>query len=120
MSANKDRGTRWESAVSDYLRGHGFIHAERRALSGARDKGDLTGIPGVVIECKSQARHSIAEWVDEAEQERQNAAADLAAVWVKRRGKTSPGHGYVVMDGDTFAYLLRAAGYSNLPRNGAA
>ncbi len=120
MSVNKARGTRWESAVVDFLRNNAFLHAERRALNGSRDLGDVTGIPGVVIECKSQARHSLAEWVDEAEQERANAHADVAAVWVKRRGFTSAGNGYVVMDGETFAYLLRSSGYSNLPKGGAA
>ncbi len=120
MSAAKAKGTRWESAIVEYLRGTGFIHAERRALNGARDLGDVTGIPGVVIEAKSQVRHSLAEWVDEAEQERANADADIAAVWVKRRGYTSAGSGYVVMDGETFAYLLRNAGYSALPKGDAA
>lgn len=33
MSASKDRGTRWETAVVRWLRDHGFPHAERRALS---------------------------------------------------------------------------------------
>ena len=111
MSANKQRGTRWESAVVAFLAERGFPYAERRALAGAADKGDIAGIPGVVIECKSQNRQSLAEWLDEAEAERDNAGARIGAVWFKRRGHTSPGRGYVLMDGATFTDLLRLAGW---------
>jgi len=116
MSANKARGTRFETAVVTFLREHGVTYAERRALSGARDLGDVTGIPGgPVIECKSQNRISLAEWLDEADTEAQNARAPFGVVWAKRRGKASAGDGYVVMDGNTFALLLREAGYGGEP-----
>ena len=117
MSANKQRGTRWESAVVTFLRERGFRYAERRALAGARDLGDITGLPGVVIECKSQNRQSLAEWLDEAEQEKANAGADHAVVWFKRRGHTSAGKGYVLMSGDDYVWLLRSAGYGDAPRD---
>jgi hypothetical protein len=113
VSANKARGTRWESAVVTFLREHGFTYAERRALNGARDLGDVTGIPGgPVIECKSQNRQSLAEWLDEADTEAANARAPFGVVWFKRRGKTSAGSGYVLMDGNSFVMLLKEAGYA--------
>lgn len=93
-----------------YLRGAGASQAERRTLCGAKDRGDIAGIPGLVIEAKSAARMELAAWLDEAEAERVNDGADVAAVWVKRRGKTSPAAGYVVMDGATLVRLLVAAG----------
>lgn len=111
MSRQKQKGTRWESAIVTYLRERGWPHAERRALNGAKDQGDVAGIVGIVIEAKDQARHSFAEWLDEANQERDNAHADLAVVWAHRRGKASPRDGYVVMDGETFTWLLKSAGY---------
>jgi hypothetical protein len=111
MSANKARGTKWESAIVAFLRDKGFTYAERRALSGANDMGDLTGIPGVVVEAKHVARTDLSGWLDEAEQERTNAKADVGVVWMKRRGYTSPGRAYVVMTGDDFAWLLKSAGY---------
>ena len=120
MSANKQRGTKWESAIVAFLRDKGFTYAERRALSGSRDLGDVTGIPGVVIEAKSQNRHSLSEWLNETEQERDNANADHGALWVKRTGYTSPGRAYVVMSGDDYVWLLRAAGYGDAPAGGAA
>lgn len=111
MSASKRRGTAWESALVAYLREHGVPHAERRAPAGTKDRGDLAGLPGVVIEAKSAARVELAAWLDEALVEQANDRAEVAAVWFKRRGKSSPGAGFVLMDGNTFVWLLRAAGY---------
>lgn len=113
MSKNKARGTRHETNVVNYLRDNGFPHAERRALAGAEDKGDINAGPGLVIECKAQARHSFAEWLDEAVVEGENARADVAAVWAHRRGKGSPADHYVVMTGAQFVKLLRLAGYGD-------
>ena len=114
MSKQKQKGTKWESAVVAYLRDHGFPHAERRALTGGKDYGDINASPGLVIECKDQARHSFAEWLDEARLEGVNAGAQVAAVWAHRRGKSSPADAYVVMDGHTFVWLLRDAGYGDV------
>jgi hypothetical protein len=113
MSASKDRGTKWETAIVNFLRDKGFTHAERRALSGNFDKGDLTGIPGVVVEAKHVARLDLSGWLDEAETERDNARADVGLVWLKRRGHTSPGRAYVLMSGDDLVWLLRSAGYGD-------
>lgn len=111
MSAARRKGTAWESLCVDYLREHGAPHAERRALAGAKDRGDIAGVPGVVWECKSAAKLEIGAWLAEAETERVNDGADLGVVWAKRRGKTSPGDAYVFMDGATLVALLQAAGY---------
>lgn len=111
MSASRDKGTKWETALVRYLRDNGAPHAERRALRGGRDCGDLSGIPGVVVEAKNAARVELAAWIDEAEAERVNDGADIGLVWMKRRGKTSPGDGFVVMTGANLVRLLAAAGY---------
>ena len=111
MSASKRKGTAWETAVVEYLRANGVPHAERRATGGAKDRGDIAGVPGVVVEAKAAARVELAAWVDEAEVERLNDRADLAVVWHKRRGRSSAGDGYVTMTGATLVLLLRAAGY---------
>ena len=111
MSRSRAKGTSWESAIVTYLRANGVPHAERRALNGSRDRGDLAGLPGVVCEAKSAARLELAVWLAEAEAERVNDGADIAFVWHKRRGKTSAADGYVTMTGATLVALLRAAGY---------
>lgn len=116
MSAGKAKGTRWESAVVAYLHIAGFPWADRVPLSGARDRGDVTVGPGSpAIECKSQSRQSLAEWLDEAKAEAVNAAAPFGVVWFKRRGKASAGDAYVLMDGAAFTRLLRAAGFGDPP-----
>lgn len=113
MSANKARGTRHESSIVAFLKEHGFTWADRVPLSGNRDRGDVTiGPGGPCIEAKSQNRISLAEWLDEANDEARNAGAPFGVVWAKRRGKGSPGDHYVVMDGASFVLLLQQAGYS--------
>ena len=111
MSRSKRLGTSWESAVVAYLQEHGWPHAERRVLHGALDKGDVTGIPGLVVECKNTAKIELAEFLDEAEWEKRNARAAVGVAWIKRRGKASAGEGYVLMTGLQFTELLREAGY---------
>lgn len=43
-------GTAAETAVVRYLAAHGFPAAERRALHGATDLGDITGTPSLCWE----------------------------------------------------------------------
>ena len=38
------KGTGFEVAVVDYLKAHGFPHAERRAQRGVNDAGDISGV----------------------------------------------------------------------------
>lgn len=111
MSRSRAKGTAWESCVVDFLQRSGATHAERRALNGAKDRGDIAGVQGVVIEAKSCARIELGEWLKEANTEALNDGADLDVVWIKRRGKATADHGYVVMDGASFALLLRSGGY---------
>lgn len=93
------------------LKRAGWAHAERRALHGNVDKGDLTGLPGVVVEMKDCKALTFGPWLNEAKLERDNAGADIGVVWAKRRGFIDPKDGFVVMDGDTFMRLLKEAGY---------
>jgi hypothetical protein len=112
VSASKAKGTAWESSIVTYLKEWGgWPHIERRTLSGAKDRGDIAGLPGVVIEAKNAARIDLAGWQDEATRETANASAAVGVVWFKRRGKTSPGKGYVLMTGDQFVDLLKSAGW---------
>lgn len=111
MSRSKQRGTSWESKLVGYLQSTHWPLVERRTLSGRYDKGDIAGIPGVVVEAKDQQTLRIPEWWRETLVEAENAGADIAALWVKRRGFTSPADGYVVISGETFVELLHEAGW---------
>lgn len=115
MSASRRKGTNWESAIVDYLTANGATQTERRALCGTNDRGDIAGIPGLVIEAKNEKRIDLAGYVTEAEQERTNDGARIGLAWVKRRGKTSPGDAYVVMTGANLVRLLTDAGYIREP-----
>lgn len=88
----KNIGTAAESAVVKALRKHGFPHAERRALAGVLDLGDITGCPGIVWEvkggeaAKSASDAQVEAWLDETERERQNAGAQVGILVLQRRG----------------------------------
>lgn len=87
MSKSRQKGTLAETAVVAYAKLRGFIHAERRALSGKNDRGDIAGIPGVCLEIKNQARFDLAGWTNEAQAEAVNAGAPIWFVVAKRPGK---------------------------------
>ena len=106
MSASRRKGTAFETAVVGFLNDHGFPHAERRALRGVDDRGDIAGIPGLVIECKAVREITLAAFVDETEAERRNAGAALGVAVIKRRQKPV-GDAYVVMTLAQFAALTR-------------
>jgi hypothetical protein len=110
VTRSKRIGTAAESLVVELLRLKGFPYAERRALKGHQDCGDVTGIPGVVIEVKAHKEMKLAEWMDETEAERVNAAAAVAVCWHKRRGKGNPMDWYVTMTGAQFVALLKEEG----------
>jgi hypothetical protein len=110
VSASRAKGTAWESKVVTYLQSRGWPHAERRALRGKHDRGDVAGIVGIVIEAKSAARVELAAWLDEAHAEARHGD-DIGVVWFHRRGKGSPSDGFVLMDGAAFVDLLIEAGY---------
>lgn len=104
-------GSRFESAVAGYLRralGDGRI--ERRAKTGAKDRGDITGLlmrgRRVVVECKDCARLELPRWLEEAEVERGNDDAAFGLVVHKRKGVADPAEQYVTMTLGTLAAML--------------
>lgn len=86
MSRSKAKGTAAESMFVKYLVANGFPHAERRALTGGKDKGDTTGHPGLVFEVKDAKTWCVPAWLRETEAERVNANADLGFLIVKVSG----------------------------------
>ena len=110
----KQAGTKFESDVVRYLRERlGDDRIERRAKSGAKDRGDIAGVrtalgERVVIECKDVARMDLSGWVNEADIERGNDDAAVGMVAHKRRGygPAQMGGTYVTMTLDDVAALL--------------
>ncbi|MGW5316737.1 hypothetical protein [Nocardia thailandica] len=99
----KAAGTRHESAVAAYLAYTVDDRIERRAKTGAHDRGDIAGVRAigggrVVIECKDYGGQLKAgPWLGEAETERGHDDAVAGLVIAKRRGVTDPGAQIVLM-----------------------
>ena len=105
-SAPKRKGSAFERDVVHYLREHGFSDCERSYGAGRPDDtGDISGIPGVCIECKATRQIDLAGFVDEAERERLNAHQPYGVAIVKRRNKPT-GAAYVVQTLESFSRLV--------------
>lgn len=115
MSRNRAKGTAAESVVVRWFANHGWPWAERRALTGSKDKGDLTGMPGLVIEVKSAVRIDLPGWLRETTAERNNASADYGVLVVKPKGygETRIDEWPAVMTLGALTHLLHAAGYGD-------
>lgn len=110
MNRSKRKGTAWESAVVAYLRTW-WPNAERRALSGSADQGDVAGVIGVCIEAKAATSRDLPAWLRELDAEVINSQADVGALWCKSVGAASAESGIVVMRPAQFVALLKEAGY---------
>ena len=87
MTKSKEKGTAAEREVVRYLQGW-WPAAERRALSGNKDKGDVAGINSVCIEIKAAKTQLLAAWRRETLVEQENARAGACLLVVKRPYKT--------------------------------
>lgn len=111
MSANKAKGTKWETAIvralAAFFRGRCGLAPRRVAQEGFNDTGDIHGIDPFI----GQAKHwkdwqaAIREGLDGAERQKVAAGRPYAVAFVKRVRK-GVGGGYAVMTIETFARLL--------------
>ena len=107
----RQAGTRFESLIAGYLARVWDDRIERRAKSGAKDRGDLSGVrimgQRVVVECKDHNRLDLAGWWAEADTERGNDDASAAFIVHKRRGRAHPADQWVTLTlGDLVALLV--------------
>jgi hypothetical protein len=108
-------GTAGETAVVRFLGPNGFSGAERSALHGGQDQGDITGTPGVAWEVKAghvaevAADGSLATWLAQTEAERLNRGADVAVLVLKRKGRGAAraGEWWAYLPGWAFVMLAR-------------
>ena len=107
---NAVKGKVAERAVVAWLRSQGWPHAERSRAGWVDDRGDIDGIPGVVVEIKNEQRIRLAAYLDELAHEMDNAGADTGVAIVKRRGTADVGQWYAVMPVTLWAELLRESG----------
>ncbi|WP_330478658.1 hypothetical protein OG301_26635 [Streptomyces platensis] len=110
-NAAKARGTRWESAIRDYLNGVlGYNHptdwrlVKRQAQEGAKDVGDLHAWP-FILEAKDVKSPAVPTWLRQAEAEAVNAAFPYGVVVHKVRGK-GPALARVHVTDETYRRVL--------------
>jgi hypothetical protein len=110
----KDIGTASESAVVRHIRSNGFDQAERRALRGVDDWGDIAGTPGVAWSVKGGAAakdasdNLIDAWMAEAEAMRARTGSEVAVLVTQRRGvgEANAGRWHAWLTSTTLARLL--------------
>ena len=106
----KKAGPSFERRVADYLRDVVDDRIDRRAKTGAKDRGDIGGVriwtQRVVLECKDVSKIALSQWAAEAEAERGNDDALAGVVVHKRRGKGRAADQWVTMTLGDFASLV--------------
>ena len=106
----KKAGSSFERSTADYLATVVDDRIDRRVKNGAKDRGDVGGVrihgKRIVLECKNTAKTSLGTWANEAEIERGNDDALMAAIVHKRHGKGQPADQWVTMTLADFAALL--------------
>lgn len=116
MSANKAKGTSYESQIRLFLNDNGFPNARRQVLHGSNDTGDIEGIQSIhgsiILQCKNHKSMQLAEWLKQTKHQGELASA-LPILVHKRKGSgiKSTGQQYVTMELDDLLTLLKQAGY---------
>ncbi|MFJ2650850.1 hypothetical protein ACIO1C_29545 [Streptomyces sp. NPDC087420] len=82
MTKSKAKGTKAETDSVKFLKEHWPL-AERRALAGNKDKGDIAGIPRTVGEIKAAVKIELVKWQRETLTEMANAEADHCFLVIK-------------------------------------
>ncbi len=104
---NKAKGSRWEAAVRDYLADKLGLRLERIPAGAANDRGDISGLPNLCVECKDVAKLDFAGWVDEARAEAENVGPGVLPVVVVKRRRKGVNEAYAVMPLDAWASLFK-------------
>ncbi|MEU3285621.1 hypothetical protein [Streptomyces longwoodensis] len=95
-SANpsKQKGTRYEGEIRDFLNARGF-EVKRVVQMGRADQGDLHGYPLHIIEAKSVKSFDLPAFVRQADREAVNAGQPFGVVFIKK-ARASTADGYAV------------------------
>ena len=106
----KAAGSRMERQVADWLRDHVSEFIDRRTKTGAKDRGDLTGVRAhgkrVAVEIKNTTRINLAGWIHEAHTEAGNDDAAVGVVVFKRHGVGDPARQWCLMTLEDLAFFL--------------
>lgn len=108
MSTARRKGSAFARDVCQYLAESLGLPVERRVDGGTKDRGDVAGVPGWVLEAKACRQLDLAGWMEEALKEAANDGAPFYAVVAKRRMRGVQ-QSYVVMPLEIFAQWYRQA-----------
>lgn len=100
----RDKGTRAETEVVSALLRNGFPMASRAPLWGARDRGDVVGVP-FVVSVKDQREMRLSSWVDDLGGMMENSGMSVGVVWHKRAGRGRAEQWYVTTTGELWLSL---------------
>lgn len=109
----KQAGATFERQVADHLRDNLDDRIDRKVKTGAADKGDIAAVRDrdgnrIVVETKNYGGRLLpAEWIREAQTERDNDDAVIGVVVAKRKGTTAPGQQWCLMTVDDLIHLLK-------------
>lgn len=109
----KAKGRTAENLWVEWLKANGWRYAERRRLTGSKDRGDIAGTPNITWEVKSHRTYKFPEWMRETEEERVNNHDPLAVLVVKPNGVANPDNFWCVITPRALAHLLNEAGYGS-------
>lgn len=105
-------GTRFERQIADWLAANLDDRIDRRARTGAKDRGDIGGVrhqgERIVLELKNTTRTNLAGWIREAHIQAGNDDAHVGLVIHKRHGVSDPGEQWASMTVADLAWLLGA------------
>jgi hypothetical protein len=109
----KNKGTKAETDVVCWAKKHGLYQAERLALKGAGDVGDVRLTQGVMAqvkdgytERKEPTDYQIGTWLEQVDKQTKAGGWDIGLLVHKRWGKADPDLWRWYMAGETFALLL--------------
>lgn len=111
MSANKSKGTKWETdlvkGLGGFFGGRAGFAPRRVAQEGFKDTGDIHGISPFIGQAKNWKswEDAMREGLDGAEKQKVHAGEPFGVAFVKRVRKPV-GKGYAVMTVETWARLV--------------
>jgi hypothetical protein len=107
-ATRKRRGAATQTLVSDWLREHGWPHAE--SAGAGRPGVDVLGLPGLSVEVKARRAFSPLAWVRQA---RQQPGVPIVVLRCDGQGPATIGEWPVVLRLADLTELLHAAGYGD-------
>jgi hypothetical protein len=106
---SKTKGRQWENVVVEGLTNAGWPGIERRRLMGTADRGDISGLLGVVVECKNTRSMSSLEMVRQADREAA-VKGEIGFAVAKQHGKPRAEDAVVLMSWSTWLAVLGRIG----------